>query len=67
MYKHSFCVTAYRGKAYVSQLLGYVLQLTKELHSEAVTLDSGCHRYDVGRLYMNKGFVIQGYHFSKRL
>ena len=58
---------AFRGKGYASQLLNYVLQLAKEQNYEFVTLDSGCHRYDAHRLYMNKGFVIQGYHFSKKL
>jgi len=58
---------AYRGKGYASKLLDHVLQLAKEQNYEVVTLDSGCHRYDAHRLYMNKGFVIQGYHFSKKL
>ncbi len=58
---------AYRGKGYASQLLDYVLQEAKEKGYEVVTLDSGCQRHDAHRLYLNKGFVIQGYHFSRKL
>jgi len=58
---------AYRGKGYASKLLGHVLQLAKDKNYEVVTLVSGCNRYDAHRLYMNKRFVIQGYHFSRKL
>jgi len=58
---------AYRGKGYAGKLLDHVIGEAKEKGYEVVTLDSGCPRYDAHRLYFNKGFVIQGYHFSKKL
>jgi GNAT superfamily N-acetyltransferase len=58
---------AYRGRGYGGALIDFVLQLARKENYEVVTLDSGCQRYDAHRLYMNKGFVIQGYHFSKKL
>jgi GNAT superfamily N-acetyltransferase len=56
----------YRGKGYGGSLIDFVVQLAEKENCEVVTLDSGCHRYDAHRLYMNKGFVIHGYHFSKK-
>ena len=58
-------LTAYRGKGYGGKLIDYVSNLAKEKGYEVVTLDSGYQRYAAHRLYMNKGFVIVGYHFSK--
>ena len=58
-------LTAYRGKGYGGKLIDYVSNLAKEKGYEVVTLDSGYQRYPAHRLYMNKGFVIVGYHFSK--
>jgi GNAT superfamily N-acetyltransferase len=58
---------AYRGKGYAGKLVDFVVQLAREKQYEVVTLDSGYHRHDAHRLYMNKGFVIQGYHFSKKI
>jgi GNAT superfamily N-acetyltransferase len=55
----------HRGKGCGSKLLDYVEAIAKTAGYKSVTLDSGCHRHEAHRLYMNKGFVIQGYHFSK--
>jgi ribosomal protein S18 acetylase RimI-like enzyme len=57
----------HRGKGCGSKLLDYVEAIAKEKGYNSVTLDSGCHRYAAHRLYMNKGFVIEGYHFQKLL
>ena|SRR5688572_12866077 len=57
----------YRGKGYGSNLLDYVFNLAKENGYPTVTLDSGHHRYDAHRLYLNKGFDITAHHFVKQI
>lgn len=57
----------HRGKGYGGKLLDYVFNLAKENGYPTVTLDSGHHRYDAHRLYLNKGFDITAHHFVKQL
>jgi len=56
-----------RGKGYASKLLDYVIDLAKQKGYDCVTLDSGPHRHDAHRLYLNKGFIIASHHFIKTL
>jgi ribosomal protein S18 acetylase RimI-like enzyme len=58
-------LTNARGKGYAGKLIDYVCNLAKEQGYQHVTLDSGCSRYTAHKLYMNKGFTIGAYHFSK--
>jgi GNAT superfamily N-acetyltransferase len=57
----------HRGKGYGSALLDYVSDKAKELGFQQITLDSGHHRHNAHRLYLNKGFVINSHHFVKKL
>lgn len=57
----------HRGKGYGSALLDYVANKAKELGYEYITLDSGHHRHNAHRLYLNKGFVIHSHHFVKKI
>lgn len=57
----------YRGKGYGGMLLDFVFDYAKKLGFETVTLDSGHHRADAHRLYLNKGFTISSHHFTKQL
>jgi len=58
---------SHRGQGHAGKLIDYITDLAKENGYEHVTLDSGCARHIAHKLYMNKGFVIAGYHFSKQL
>jgi GNAT superfamily N-acetyltransferase len=58
---------AARGKGYAGKLLDFVEAEARAKGYTAVTLDSGHHRYDAHRLYLNKGFKIVAHHFSKTL
>lgn len=58
---------AARGKGYAGKLLGFVEAEARAKGYTAVTLDSGHHRYDAHRLYLNNGFKIVAHHFSKTL
>lgn len=53
-----------RGKGYGSLLLDHIFNLAKEKKLDGVQLDSGHHRYDAHRLYLNKGFKIVSHHFN---
>lgn len=58
---------AYRGQGFAGKLLDHVCKLAKEQGFRYVTLDSGHHRHDAHRLYLNKGFVISTHHFQKAI
>lgn len=55
---------AYRGKGYAGQLLDYIHRLAKEEGKVAVELDSGYHRTDAHRLYLNKRYILSSHHFA---
>ncbi len=57
----------HRGRGFGSALLDFVIEEAKNLGFDAVTLDSGHHRHDAHRLYLNKGFNISSHHFTKKL
>lgn len=56
-----------RGKGYATKLLEYVIDLAKQKGFKTVTLDSGYVRHDAHRLYLNKGFKMEGHHFSVKI
>jgi GNAT superfamily N-acetyltransferase len=56
-----------RGKGYGRQLLEYVFEEARQAGYAVVTLDSGPQRHDAHRLYLNTGFKLASYHFSKDL
>ena len=57
----------YRGNGLAGALLDHTIQLALEKGLTAVTLDSGHHRSDAHRLYLNKRFKISSHHFILRL
>jgi GNAT superfamily N-acetyltransferase len=57
----------HRGKGYGSALLDFVTNKAKTLGYKHITLDSGHHRHNAHRLYLNKGFTIVGHHFVKKI
>ncbi|TSA50597.1 MAG: GNAT family N-acetyltransferase [Sphingobacteriales bacterium] len=54
-----------RKKGCGAVLLDYVFELAEKNGYEKITLDSGHHRNDAHRLYLNKGFKILAHHFVK--
>jgi GNAT superfamily N-acetyltransferase len=58
---------ALRGKGYGGQLLDYIHQLAKEEGKTVVELDSGYHRLDAHRLYLNRRYVLASHHFSHKI
>jgi GNAT superfamily N-acetyltransferase len=56
-----------RARGYGGKLLGYVEATAREKGYTAVTLDSGHHRTNAHRLYLNKGYSISAHHFTKSL
>jgi len=58
---------AYRSKGYAGALLDYVEAEAKAGGYKTITLDSGHHRTDAHRLYLNKKFAITAHHFVKNI
>ncbi len=56
-----------RGKGYAGMLIDHVAALAREKGYNCITLDSGHARHDAHRLYLNKGFIMVGHHFSKTI
>ena len=56
-----------RGKGYAGKLFDFVIEKAKTEGLKAVHLDSGHHRHDAHRLYLNKGMKIVYHHFKLEL
>jgi GNAT superfamily N-acetyltransferase len=57
----------YRGKGYAGKLLDFVEEKARSAGYKMITLDSGYHRVEAHRLYLNKGFTLSSHHFSKKI
>ncbi len=56
-----------RSKGYAGKLFDYIVEKAKSEGLKAVHLDSGHHRHDAHRLYLNKGMKIVYHHFRLEL
>lgn len=56
-----------RGRGYASALLDFVKNEAQKQGLKTITLDSGHHRYDAHRLYLNEGYKIMAHHFLHTL
>jgi ribosomal protein S18 acetylase RimI-like enzyme len=52
-----------RGQGHAKALLDYVLEEARTEELQSIHLDSGHHRHDAHRLYLNFGFKITSHHF----
>ncbi|MEO5905278.1 MAG: GNAT family N-acetyltransferase [Saprospiraceae bacterium] len=57
----------HKRKGYAGALLDWLKQHALQNGYDHISLDSGFHRKDAYRLYLNKGFEISSMHFSKKL
>ncbi|MCE5319235.1 MAG: GNAT family N-acetyltransferase [Parachlamydia sp.] len=55
---------AFRKKGYGTKLLEWLLEIAREAKCNQVHLDSGPHRHEAHRLYVNHDLKIIGYHFA---
>lgn len=56
-----------RGKGYAKKLLKYVWKEAKKEELQSIHLDSGHHRHEAHRLYLNFGFKITSHHFAQEV
>ena len=64
LYIDDLCtLPSHRGKGYANLLLDHIIKEARENSVDVVSLDSGHHRYNAHKLYLNKDFVIEGHHF----
>jgi GNAT superfamily N-acetyltransferase len=57
-------VSEARKKGYGKKILQWVFEQAKRLKCNHVHLNSGPHRHDAHRFYMNQGMKINGYRFA---
>jgi GNAT superfamily N-acetyltransferase len=57
--------SAHRRKGYAGMLMQWMINYAKENGYHHFSLDSGHHRKDAHRLYLNHGLDITAHHFSK--
>ena len=58
---------SFRKLGYGGKLLDWLMEQAKELSCDQFHLDSGVHRHDAHRLYLNRKLQISSHHFSKAL
>ncbi len=56
-----------RSKGYGKVMVDWLIQLAKEHDCQAIHLDSGTHRHKAHKFYLNQGFDIVSYHFSRSI
>ena len=57
----------HKRKGYAGALLDWMKEYALQNGYDHISLDSGFHRKDAYRLYLNKGFEISSIHFSIKL
>ncbi len=60
-------LAASRNLGYGGALLDWLMEKAEDLSCDQFHLDSGVHRHDAHRLYLNRKLQISSHHFSKRL
>jgi GNAT superfamily N-acetyltransferase len=58
---------AFRGRGHAGGLLQWIYEQAQQLGCQQVHLDSGVHRYDAHRLYLNQRMQITSHHFGRKL
>jgi len=56
-----------RGKGYAKQLFQFAIAEGRRENCAMLTLDSGYHRRDAHRFYLNQGMAMVSHHFSLKL
>ena len=60
-------LAAARGKGHAKALIEYVINEAKKDELKSIHLDSGHHRHDAHRLYLNTKFKITSHHFAREV
>jgi GNAT superfamily N-acetyltransferase len=56
---------SHRGQGHAHRLLEWILAEARRLGCDQIHLDSAPHRHAAHRLYLNEGFHISTFHFSR--
>jgi GNAT superfamily N-acetyltransferase len=56
-----------RKKGYAETLIAYAVDQGRIHHCQEIHLDSGHHRHDAHRFYLNQGFTLYCHHFARHL
>ena len=60
-------VSSSRNSGHGGTLMKWLIEKAKELSCHEFHLDSGTHRHDAHRLYINKNLNISSFHFSNEI
>jgi GNAT superfamily N-acetyltransferase len=57
----------FRGRGYAHHLFLWVKEYAREIHCERICLNSGFHRKDGHRFYLNHGMKFESMHFGSKI
>jgi GNAT superfamily N-acetyltransferase len=57
----------FRGRGHAAQLMQWIYDQARQLGCNQVHLDSGVHRFDAHRFYLNQRLHISSHHFGREL
>jgi GNAT superfamily N-acetyltransferase len=60
-------IESHRGRGHAHRLLEWILAEGRRLGCGQIHLDSAPHRHTAHRLYLNEGFHISSFHFSREV
>ena len=55
---------SFRGRGHAIRLLEWIQEEARRIGCSQLHLDSGTHRHNAHRLYLNAGYRITGFHFA---
>lgn len=58
---------SHRNKGHAAQLFKWTIQYGKDNRCEQFSLDSGFHRRDAYRFYLNQGLFVESIHFGRKI
>ena len=60
-------LTAHTKKGHAGKLLGWAIQYAKQENCEHFNLDSGFHRREAYKFYLNQGLFVESLHFGRKV
>ena len=60
-------LSSQKNKGYAKSLFQWVKEYAKKENCEHINLDSGFHRHDAYKFYLNQGLYVESLHFGRKV